>query len=121
MAEPGAGGRGMSRAEWLATVIREANVIHGDLGGAADPVDLDRAACERAARIITRAADPLDFVRHSSLSEPDVSLWRDSPRWSDAVVAVACSCLEHDIAEHARKIASGEMPEMDPERIVGPQ
>jgi len=114
----GAGSGGMSRAEWLTVVMREANGVCKGPGDAADPVELERRAADAAARAIAGAADPIDFVRHSGLREPEEQTWREAGSWSDALVAVACACLGHDIAEHAGRIAAGTVPHLDPEKIV---
>jgi len=120
--DPSAGARSaecMGRAEWLAVVMREANALcDGTAAGPGGAEKLERLAAEAAARVVAAAADPVDFVRHSALHEPKGELWREARTWSDALVAVACACLEHDITEHAGRIASGAVPHVDPGRIV---
>ena len=127
MSEPGGTGMsaeaasaGMTRSEWLSEVLREANRIAEDFGDAltgAPPIEAELAASESAARVIAATADPLGYVRHSAVSEPEGQLWRKARNWGDAVVAVACSCLARDILETARRIAAGDLPGMDPGQI----
>jgi hypothetical protein len=115
------GTEAMSRGEWLGLVVRQANLLYGTHAGALasdDDSEAEGAASEMAAAVVAGSAQPLDLVRHSALREPRASLWRESRSWPDAVVAVACACLEHDILEHARRIATGEVPAIDPAKMA---
>ncbi len=110
----------MGRREWLEVVFNEADSHARTFGTAItgdDPIDSKADISRRAAAVITASHSPYEFIRYSALDEPADELWREAPTWSDAVVAAACACLEYDIEDTVRRIASGELPGIGGVRI----
>ena len=68
--------------------------------------------------VLIEAEDPWDLVRFSNLRDPWPALWKDADNWSSVVLSVAFACFAHDLMRNAEMILRGDLPRMDPEKIV---
>ena len=64
------------------------------------------------------AEDPWDLVRFSNLRDPSPVLWKDADNWPSVVLAVAFACFAHDLARNAELILRGDLPRMDPDKVM---
>ena len=116
----------MDRDDWLTLIIRASNQLikehepklqaamdaDGSLESVGGIVD------SHVRSVLIDAYDPWDLVRFSNLRDPSPSLWKDADQWGSVVLAVAFACFSHDVARNAEMILKGDLPRMDPDKIV---
>lgn len=116
----------MDRNDWLTLIMKEANRLvsehetklrealdgDGSLDAAGGRID------EHVRSVLLDAEDPWDLVRFSHLRDPPAYLWKDADNWPSVVLAVAFACFAHDLARNAAMILRGELPRLDPEKVV---
>ena len=110
----------MDRRGWLEVVLNEADSHVRSFGTSVtddDSIDAEMDVSLRATARIAASRSAYDFIRYSGLGEPPDEIWRGASNWSDAVVAAACACLEYDIKDAVRRMASGELPAIGGVRI----
>src|SRR5579872_2489234 len=106
----------MDRAQWLTMVYREANIfIERNTPSNAEltPTEVEELQPELSHQLqeVLGSVDSLeDIVKHSLLKNPPPDLWYGENHWSRVLVAVAATCLLHDVKGVAIKILEGVLP-----------
>ncbi|MFH0939547.1 MAG: hypothetical protein V1899_09750 [Planctomycetota bacterium] len=116
----------MDRKRWLMLVYREANLfierntppdraltkIEAD--------DLEPELSRQLQEVLISVEYPEDLIKHSLLKNPSSELWHDENNWQHVLLAVALSCLLHDVFGVVRKILEGTMPQTPAEQWLDP-
>lgn len=116
----------MDRKQWLTMVYREANIFiernsHKD--EKLTPTDVNELEPElhRQLQELLGTIDSLeDVIKHSLMKNPSPDLWYGENSWQHVLVAVASSCLLHDVKGVALKILDGALPATSSEKLLDP-
>ncbi len=116
----------MDRKQWLTMVYREANLLlerHSEPDHELTAEDIQALEPELHAQIqeVLSSVDSLeDLIKFSLLKNPSPDLWYGENSWPHVLVAVASSCLLHDIQGITLKILDGTLPRTDSTKLMAP-
>lgn len=113
----------MDRKKWLMMVYREANLFierntHAE--GSLTETEVDELMPELNAQLqeLLSSVDELeDVVKYSLLKNPPPDLWYGENQWSRVLIAVATTCLMHDVKGVVLKILDGTLPPTPSEKL----
>lgn len=111
----------MERQNYLALVLREANVFVRENGAAARralagggwTAELDELLEKQLQQALVEVEHLADIVRFSDLEEPDPAFWRDAESWQGVLAGVATAALAHDVRRRVADIVGGKIPRME--------
>jgi hypothetical protein len=114
----------MDRKQWLTMVYREANhfiELNASPEGKLTETEVDELEPElhRQLQEIMGSVDSLeDIVKHSLLKNPPPDLWYGESNWQHVLIAVALSCLLHDVKGVVIRILDGSLPKTPSSSIM---
>jgi len=113
----------MERKQWLTLVYREANVFlerYAPPDGSLTPAEVDELEPElhqQLQEVLGRVDSLEDLIKFSLLKNPPPDLWYGEGIWQHVLVAVASTCLLHDIKGIVLKIIEGVLPRAPSKQI----
>jgi hypothetical protein len=112
----------MDRKKWLMMVYREANIFierNSSTGLTATEVEELMPELNAQLQEVLGSVDELeDVVKHSLLKNPPPDLWYGESQWSRVLIAVATTCLMHDVKGVVLKILDGTLPPTPSEKLL---